>query len=110
MRKTTRKFDLEKLEEGVSLAKTSEGRIHRKAILEAVYEQLKDDYLEKLRIALIDALKRNDHAQMNKIRKLVEDYVRSRAFVKSQYDAKKRISEKEAEMWLRREVIKNGGK
>lgn len=110
MRKTTRKFDLEKLEEGVSIAKTSEGRTHRKAILEAIYEQLKDDYLEKLRVALVDALKRNDHAQMNKIRRLVEDYAKSRAFIKSQYNAKKRISEKEAKNWLQREVIKNGGK
>ena len=106
--KKTRKYDLEELEQGVYEAKTDEGRIHRKAILEAVYEQMKDDYLEKLRIQLIDALKRNDIIKINQIRKLVQDYVKSRSFITSQYKAQKRISQKEAEIWARREVRKDG--
>ena len=106
--KKTRKYDLEELEQGVSEAKTDEGRIHRKAILEAVYEQMKDGYLEKLRIQLTDALKRNDLAKMSKIRKLVQDYVKSRSFITSQHKAQKRISQKEAESWAKKEVKKNG--
>lgn len=91
MRKSTRKEDLGILEEGVSTAKTDEGRKHRKILLEQVYEQEKDGFLEQIRIALIDALKRNDVKRISELRKIVEDYARSRVFVEKMMMAKNRI-------------------
>jgi len=104
MRKTTRDEDLNSLEVGKSQAKSSEGRLHRAATLEAVYEQIKDPYLEKMRIALIDALKRQDFFKMAEIKKKIESYARSPSFIQKQYRARARISKKEADSWLAKEV------
>lgn len=108
MRKTTRDADLASLEEGVAKAKTSEGKKHRKALLEAVYEQMKDPFLEKMRIELIDAMKRNDMVKFYQIRRKVEDYAKTKEFIKKQIQARKRISKLEADVYLKKEVIKNG--
>jgi hypothetical protein len=108
MRKTTRYLDLASLEEGVSQAKTTEGKLHRKAILEDVYEQMKDPFLEKMRIELISALKRQDVVKFNEIRKKVEDYARSRQFIENRIKARARISKKESDLFIRKEVIPNG--
>jgi len=108
MRKTTRDLDLASLEEGVSKAKTTEGKKHRKAILEAVYEQLKDPFLERMRIALIDALKRQDMVKFKEIERKVRNYAQSRQFLENQIKARARISQKEANVFIRREVIPNG--
>jgi len=108
MRKTTRDLDLASLEEGVSQAKTTEGKKHRKAILEDIYEQMKDSFLEQMRVALIDALKRQDVVKFNKIRKKVESYAQSRQFIEKRIKARARISQKEANVFIRKEVISNG--
>lgn len=108
MRKTTRDLDLASLEEGVSKAKTTEGKLHRKAILEDIYKQMKDPFLEKMRIALIDALKRQDVLKFNEIRKKVESYAKSEQFIKNRIKARARISQKEADIFIRKEVIPNG--
>jgi hypothetical protein len=103
--KNTREIDLGNLEEGVSKAESKEGKIHRKAILEDIYEQLKDSFLEKMRWQLIDALKKNDIIKFNEIRKKVEDYARSPVFVRKRIKARARINQKEAEQFIRKEVI-----
>ena len=90
-RKTTREADFEILEQGVSEAQTTEGKLQRKAALEMIWEQIKDPYLEKMRIALIDALKYGDLQKMAEIRKKVEEYAKSPSFVWNQLKAKKRI-------------------
>jgi len=108
MRKTTRDLDLASLEEGVSKAKTTEGKIHRKAILEDIYEQMKDPFLEQMRVALIDALKRQDMAKFNEIKKKVESYAKSRQFIENRIKARARISKKEADLFVRKEVIPYG--
>jgi hypothetical protein len=108
MRKTTRDLDLASLEKGVSKAKTTEGKIHRKAILEAVYEQIKDPFLERMRVALIDALKRQDMIKFKEIERKVKEYARSRHFFENQIKARARISQKEADLFIRKEVIPNG--
>ena len=103
--KNTREIDLGSLEEGVARAESKEGRTHRKAILEDIYEQLKDSFLEKMRWQLIDALKKNDIIKFNEIRKKVEDYARSPVFVRKRIKARARINQKEAEQFIRKEVI-----
>lgn len=80
MKKSTRKEDLNLLEEGRDRALTPEGRVHRAALLEAVYEMSKDDVLEGLRIELIDALKQADFNRVNEIRKKVQSYVKTKTF------------------------------
>lgn len=106
MKKTTRYFDLASLEEGVAKAKTTEGKLHRKAILEAIYDQIKDSFLEKMRIALIDAMKREDISQFNLIRKKIEEYARTKEFIKKQVKARQRINKVEADIFLAKEVKK----
>jgi len=109
MRKTTRDLDLASLEEGVAKAKTTEGKKHRKAILEDIYEQIKDPFLEKMRIALIDALKRQDMVKFKEIERKVRSYAQSRQFIEKRIKARARISQKEADVFIRKEVIPNGG-
>jgi hypothetical protein len=108
MRKTTRDLDLASLEKGVSKAKTTEGKIHRKAILEAVYEQMKDPFLERMRVALIDALKRKDMMKFKEIERRIKEYAHSRHFIENQIKARARISKKEADLFIRKEVIPYG--
>jgi len=108
MRKTTRDLDLASLEEAASKAETAEGKKHRKAILEDVYEQMKDPFLERMRVALINALKRQDVVKFNEIRKKVESYAKSEAFLKNRIKARARVSQKEADIFIRKEVIPNG--
>ena len=109
MRKTTRLDDLNSVEEGVAKAKTPEGKKHRKAILEAIYDQMKDPYLEAMRNALVDAIKRNDIIKMMKIKSLVEDYSRSSSFIKKQYKAVSKISSNEAELWVKKQLKSRRG-
>lgn len=99
MKKKTRTEDINSLEEAKAKAKTDEGKKHRAAILEMVYEQMKDPYLEKMRWALIDALKRADFVKMAEIRRKIEDYARSPQFIANQIKAAARISKKEAEVY-----------
>lgn len=103
MKKTTRDEDIAELEEARDKAKSKDGEVHRAAILEAVWEQMKDPILESLRTQLIRALRNNDFVKIEQIRKRVEAYASNPAFKKAQFKAMARISQKEAEIWAKKE-------
>ena len=97
MKKTTREHDLELLDVSRQEAETEAGRVHRAALLEAVYEMSKDEHLERLRRELIDALRFGDLRKMVEVRKRVEDYVSSQTFRRNIAKKVARVSnEKEA--------------
>jgi len=104
MIKTTRQADLELLEEARDKAETKEGRLHRQALLEAVYEQSKDSLLEKLKNLLIDALKNNDIKKLHEIQKKVEAYAKSPSYLKKiAGKINKNVNEKEAYIYYNRQ-------
>lgn len=99
----TRKYDLEVLDQARKEAKTERGKIHREALLVAVYESLKDSYLEKMRIALIDALKFGNFEKMKEIRKKIEAYVKTPSFKRNiAQKIARQTSETEAKLFYKR--------
>lgn len=99
----TRKHDLAELEKGRDAAATKEARLHRDALLAAVYEQAKDPILEKMRIKLIDALKKGDIKAIGEIQKKVKAYASTNVFRQNLYSKIKKVSEKEA-----RQIVDRG--
>lgn len=101
--KHTRKDDLDILDQSRRDAKTEEGKKHRDALLVAVYESLKDPHLEKMRIALIDALKYGNINKMNEIRKKIENYVRTPTFRKNiARKISQQVNENEAKLFYKK--------
>jgi hypothetical protein len=81
--KNTRTNDLGMLEDARDNMPSLEGRMHLQAILENVYEQSKDPFLEKMRIQLTDAMKQNDHVKLNEIRTKIQGYAKSPTHIKN---------------------------
>lgn len=97
----TRNNDLGVLEEARDQAQTERGKKHIQAILENVYEQSKDPVLESMRVQLEDAIKRGDHIKMAKIRKKVQDYAKSPAYMKNILKkVKKSTDETEGKLYI----------
>jgi hypothetical protein len=96
----TRKTDLELLDEARHKAQTEWGKTHREALLVAIYEASKDDWLEKMRMQLIDALKSGDLRRMNDIRQKIQDYASTPSFRRKIAQKIAKISETEAEIYF----------
>lgn len=58
MMKSTRSDDLDKIDQLTRNAKTEKQEQHSRALLSSLYEQMKDPYLERMRVKLIDSLRR----------------------------------------------------
>lgn len=69
MRKTTRSLDLEILEQG-----RDNGNKSAEKSLEKAYIRSKDPYLEKMRYALVEAHKRLDNYEINRIEEIIREY------------------------------------
>jgi hypothetical protein len=100
MKTKTREPDLELLDEARRKAKTELGKTHREALLVAIYEASKDDWLEKMRIQLIDALKYGDLRKMDEIRRKIQDYASTPSFRRRIAQKIAKISEREAEVYF----------
>lgn len=99
--KNTRNNDLGVLEEARDQATSDNQKKHLQAILENVYEQSKDTFLEKMRVQLEDAIKRGDHMEMERIRKKVQDYARSPVYIKETLKKiKKSTDEQEGKLFI----------
>lgn len=79
----TRKNDLGVLEDARDNMKSLEGKLHMQALLESVYEQSKDPFLERMRVKLTDAMKRGDMRLLEEVRKKIRDYAKSPTYVKN---------------------------
>lgn len=100
--KTTRDEDLQMIEEASRRTQTEEGRIHRQALMEAIYEQTKDAHLERLRRDLTEAIARQDWTAYVDCHNRVSAYASTPAFRKRMARAMARISTHEAELYLER--------
>lgn len=99
----TRNNDLGVLEEARDQAQTERGKKHIQSILENVYEQSKDTFLEKMRIELEDAVKRGDHMKMGEIRKKVQDYAKSPTYVQNMLKkVRKSTDELEGKLYIKK--------
>lgn len=81
MQKTnTRYHDIEAIAAARDRAKNKQLRMRRTATLAAIYEMAKDPTLEMMRRKLIDAVKRNDHMQIIRIKQRIEAYTSTESF------------------------------
>lgn len=100
MKKTTRDHDLAELEAHRDNAPDLETKKKRTALLENVYQQMKDPTLEKLRVKLIDALKREDINEIHEIRKKVQAYGSQKSFIENIHKKMKSVSQDQAKIYV----------